>query len=68
MAIFVGVDRGYATHEEGLIRMERTVSFLEKMGCSHGAYPHRWHGDMGKVESLGQGDSGDDLVEIVLLM
>lgn len=30
MAILAGIDRGYVTREEGLSRMERIVSFLEK--------------------------------------
>ena len=49
MAILAGIDRGYVTREEGLARMERIVSFLEKADRFHGAYPHWWYGDTGKV-------------------
>ena len=45
MAILAGIDRGYVTREEGLARMERIVSFLEKADRFHGAYPHWWYGD-----------------------
>ena len=50
MAILAGIDRGYVTREEGLARMERIVSFLEKADRFHGAYPHWWYGDTGKVK------------------
>lgn len=63
MAILAGIDRGYVTREEGLARMERIVSFLEKADRFHGAYPHWWYGDTGKVKPFGQKDNGGDLVE-----
>ena len=53
MAILAGIDRGYVTREEGLARMERIVSFLEKADRFHGAYPHWWYGDTGKVKPFG---------------
>lgn len=34
MAILAGIDRGYVTREEGLARMERIVSFLERQTVS----------------------------------
>lgn len=40
MALLAGIDRGYVTHEEGLARMEKIVSFLERADRFHGVYPH----------------------------
>lgn len=54
MAILSGIDRNYITREEGLARMEKIVSFLEKADRFHGAYPHWWYGDTGKVKPFGQ--------------
>lgn len=48
--------------------MERIVSFLEKADRFHGAYPHWWYGDTGKVKPFGQKDNGGDLVETAFLM
>ena len=54
MAILAGIDRGYVTRQEGLERMEKIVSFLETADRFHGAYPHWWYGDTGKVKPFGQ--------------
>ena len=48
--------------------MERIVSFLEKADRFHGAYPHWWYGDTGKVKPFGQKDNGGDLVETAFLI
>lgn len=68
MAILAGIDRGYVTRSEGLAWMERIVSFLERADRFHGAYPHWWYGDTGKVKPFGQRDNGGDLVETAFLM
>ena len=68
MAILAGIDRGYVTREEGLARMERIVSFLETADRFHGAYPHWWYGDTGRVKPFGQKDNGGDLVETAFIM
>lgn len=68
MAVLAGIDRGYVTREEGLARMERIVSFLETADRFHGAYPHWWFGDTGRVKPFGQKDNGGDLVETAFLM
>lgn len=67
MAILAGIDRGYVTREEGLSRMERIVSFLEKADRFYGAYPHWWYGGTRKVKPFGQKDNGGDLVETAFL-
>lgn len=68
MAVLAGIERGYVSREEGLERMERIVSFLERADRFHGACPHWWHGDTGKVKPFGQKDNGGDLVETSFLM
>lgn len=68
MALLAGIDRGYVDHHEGLKRMEKIVSFLEKCDRFHGAYPHWWHGKNGKVKPFGQKDNGGDLVETAFIM
>ena len=68
MAILAGIDRGYVTRQEGLERMEKIVSFLETADRFHGAYPHWWYGDTGKVKPFGQKDNGGDLVETAFIM
>lgn len=68
MALLAGIDRGYVTRQEGLARMEKIVSFLETADRFHGAYPHWWYGDTGKVKPFGQKDNGGDLVETAFIM
>lgn len=68
MAILAGINRGYVTREQGLARMEKIVSFLETADRFHGAYPHWWYGDTGKVKPFGQKDSGGDLVETAFIV
>lgn len=68
MAILAGIDRGYVTRTEGVERMERIVSFLEKADRFHGAYPHWMYGNTGKVKPFGTKDNGGDLVETAFLM
>lgn len=68
MAILAGIDRGYVSRTEGLKRMEKIVSFLERADRFKGAYPHWWYGETGKVKPFGQKDNGGDLVETAFLM
>ena len=68
MAILAGIDRGFVSREEGQVRMEKIVSFLETADRFHGAYPHWWYGDTGKVKPFSQKDDGGDLVETAFLM
>ena len=68
MAILAGIDRGYVSRTDGLARMEKIVSFLERADRFKGAYPHWWQGDTGKVKPFGQKDNGGDLVETAFLM
>lgn len=68
MAILAGIDRGYVSRMEGLEHMERIVSFLEHADRFHGACPHWWQGETGRVKPFGQKDNGGDLVETAFLM
>lgn len=68
MAIVAGIERGYVTREEGLKRFEKIVSFLEKADKFHGAFPHWWYGETGKVKPFGTKDNGGDLVETAFLI
>lgn len=68
MAIVAGIDRGYVGREQGLERLTRIVSFLEKSDSFHGVFPHWWYGQTGKVKGFSQNDNGGDLVETSFLM
>ena len=63
MAILVGIERGFITREQGVDRMERIVNFLERSDRFHGAWPHWWNGETGKVKPFSKKDDGGDLVE-----
>lgn len=67
MAIIAGIDRKYVTREEGFARMNKIVSFLERADKFHGAFPHWWDGETGKVKPFSQKDNGGDLVETAFL-
>ncbi|WEK37072.1 MAG: glucoamylase family protein [Candidatus Pseudobacter hemicellulosilyticus] len=68
MAILAGIERGYITREAGRERMEKIVRFLETADNFHGAWPHWWNGETGKVKPFGQKDNGGDLVETSFLL
>ncbi|MCO6360350.1 glucoamylase family protein [Roseivirga pacifica] len=63
MAIIVGIERGFITHEEGIERFEKIVDFLETADTFHGVFPHWWDGHTGKAKAFSQKDDGGDLVE-----
>lgn len=63
MAIIVGMERGFITHEEGIERFEKIVDFLETADTFHGVFPHWWDGHTGKAKAFSQKDDGGDLVE-----
>jgi hypothetical protein len=63
MAIIVGIERGYITREEGINRLNKIVNFLETADRFHGAWPHWWDGETGKVKPFSRRDNGGDLVE-----
>jgi hypothetical protein len=63
MALIVGMEKGFITREEGLIRMERILNFLETCDRWHGTWPHWLNGNTGKVVPFSAKDDGADLVE-----
>ncbi len=63
MAILSGINRGYITREQGRERLERIVRFLETSDRFHGAWPHWWNGETGRVKAFSKFDDGGDLVE-----
>jgi hypothetical protein len=68
MAILVGIERGFITRQQGVERMERIVNFLETADRFHGAWPHWWNGETGKVKPFGRKDNGGDLVETSFML
>lgn len=68
MAILVGIERGFITREEGLTRLEKIVHFLETADTFHGAWPHWWNGETGKVKPFSPKDDGGDLVETAYML
>jgi hypothetical protein len=63
MAILVGIERGFITRDQGRERLEKIVHFLETADRFHGAWPHWWNGETGKVKPFSRKDDGGDLVE-----
>jgi hypothetical protein len=63
MSILVGINRGFITREEGLQRLEKITTFLETADRFHGAWPHWWNGETGKVKPFSTNDNGGDIVE-----
>lgn len=68
MAILVGVERGFITREEAVKRYQKILDFLESADRFHGAWPHWWHGETGKVKPFSKKDDGGDLVETSFLI
>ena len=67
MAILVGINRGFISREEALVRYEKAIQFLEKADRFHGAWPH-WLSPTGKTVPFGKKDNGGDLVETAFLI
>ena len=63
MAIIVGIERDFITRKQGLERLEQIVRFLESADRFHGAWPHWWNSETGKVKPFSKMDDGGDLVE-----
>lgn len=68
MAILVGIERGFITRAQAVERFERILNFLEKADRFHGAWPHWWNGETGKVKPFSRKDNGGDLVETSYLL
>jgi hypothetical protein len=68
MALLVGVERGFITREQAVERFETVLKFLETADRFHGAWPHWWNGETGKVKPFSKKDDGGDLVETSYLL
>jgi len=63
MAIIVGVERNYITREQANERLHKITDFLLNGDRFHGAFPHWYYGDTGKVRPFFTEDNGGDIVE-----
>jgi hypothetical protein len=69
MALVVGVERGFITREQGVERLNRITTFLEKAPRYHGAWSHFMDGRTGQsLPVFDVIDSGGDLVETAFLV
>lgn len=68
MAILVGIERGYITRQEGLVRMQKIVDFLSRADRFHGVWSHWLDGRTGKTKPFSKIDDGGDLVETAFLI
>ncbi|TRX72705.1 beta-glucosidase [Carboxylicivirga sp. M1479] len=68
MAILVGVERGFISRSEALVRYQQIVDFLGNADRFHGAWPHWLDGRTGKVVPFGKKDNGGDLVESAFMI
>ena len=69
MALMVGVDRHFITREEGVGRVTKIVSFLERAQRYHGAWSHYMNGETGQSMAVfGMFDNGGDLLETSFLV
>jgi hypothetical protein len=69
MALVVGVDRGFVTRDQGVARLDKIVSFLERAPRYHGAWSHYMNDATGQTMPLfGMLDNGGDLVETSFMM
>ncbi len=69
MAIVVGADRGFITHQQAMDRLLRITAFLATADRYHGAWPHFLSGSTGRcLPVFGMYDNGADLVETSFLM
>lgn len=68
MAIIAGAERGYYSREEGVERIEKIVSSLEKLERFHGAWAHWYNADTMEPFSFSKYDDGGDLVETAFMV
>lgn len=63
MALLTGIERKFISREQGIQQLEKIIHFLETADRFHGAWPHWWNGETGKVKPFSKKDNGGDLVE-----
>ena len=67
MATIVGIERGFITRKQALSRLVKLTDWLENADRFHGAWPHWFVGETGKVKPFSKYDDGGDLVETAFL-
>ena len=68
MAVIAGAERGYYSREEGVRRIEKMVSSLEKLERFHGAWAHWYDSKTMQPFSFSKYDDGGDLVETAFMV
>jgi exo beta-1,2-glucooligosaccharide sophorohydrolase (non-reducing end) len=69
MAIIVGAERGFITHQQAIERLSRITDFLATADHYHGAWPHFLSGSTGhRLPVFDMYDNGADLVETSFMM
>ena len=69
MALVVGVERGFITREQGVERLNKITTFLEKAPKYHGVWSHFMDGKTGQsLPVFDVIDNGGDLVESAFLI
>ncbi len=68
MALIVGIERNFISRQQGIERINKIVSFLEKADRFRGAWAHWMNGNSGKVVPFSTKDNGGDLVETSFLV
>jgi len=69
MSILVGINRNFISRSDGLIRIQKIVSFYKnKCTAYHGAFAHWINGSTGATVPFSEKDDGADLVETSFLM
>jgi exo beta-1,2-glucooligosaccharide sophorohydrolase (non-reducing end) len=69
MALIVGVERGFISRDEGLERLQKIVTFLEKAPRYHGGWSHFMDGHTSQaLPVFDMFDDAGDLVETAFLM
>lgn len=68
MAMIVAIERGFITRQEGIERLGKILTFLEKADRFHGVWSHWIDGNTGKVIPFSTKDNGGDLVETSFLV
>ena len=68
MAVIAGAERGYYSREEGVQRIEKMVSSLEKLERFHGAWAHWYDSKTMQPFSFSKYDDGGDLVETAFMV
>ncbi|RKD90994.1 glucoamylase family protein [Mangrovibacterium diazotrophicum] len=68
MAILVGVERGFISREQALLRLQQIVDYLGRADRFRGAWPHWLDGPTGKVKPFSTKDDGGDLVETAFMI